>query len=44
MLSRCTCKRILCVDDEIFNLQVLLLLFKKLGYLILKAFNGKEAI
>ncbi|EAS06127.2 ATPase, histidine kinase-, DNA gyrase B (macronuclear) [Tetrahymena thermophila SB210] len=44
IFMKCQCRRILCVDDEVFNIQVLMLLFQKLDYKIEKAFNGKDAI
>ncbi|KAL4482558.1 hypothetical protein ABPG72_005801 [Tetrahymena utriculariae] len=44
IFMKCQCRRILCVDDEVFNIQVLMLLFQKLDYQIEKAFNGKDAI
>ncbi|CAD8207897.1 unnamed protein product [Paramecium octaurelia] len=42
--KKCQCRRILSVDDEIFNQHSLCMLLQKLGFEVLVAFNGQQAI
>ncbi|CAD8155362.1 unnamed protein product [Paramecium pentaurelia] len=42
--KRCQCRKILSVDDEIFNQHSLCMLLKKLDFEVLVAFNGQQAI
>ncbi|CAD8155354.1 unnamed protein product [Paramecium pentaurelia] len=44
VLNECSCKIILIVDDEEFNIQVLSHMVKQLGFEIDFAYNGKQAI
>ena len=43
-VKKCQCNKILSVDDEIFNQKSLELILKRLGYQVIAAFNGLEAI
>ncbi|CAK74671.1 unnamed protein product (macronuclear) [Paramecium tetraurelia] len=43
-LKKCNCMRILSVDDEIFNQKSLQILISKMGFEVLLAFNGQQAI
>ncbi|CAD8170635.1 unnamed protein product [Paramecium octaurelia] len=42
--KKCHCKRILSVDDEVFNQHSLCMLLQKLDFEVLVAFNGQQAI
>ncbi|CAD8097999.1 unnamed protein product [Paramecium sonneborni] len=42
--KKCNCKRILSVDDEIFNQKSIQFLLSQQGFEVLLAFNGEEAI
>ncbi|CAD8085520.1 unnamed protein product [Paramecium primaurelia] len=42
--KRCPCQNILSVDDEIFNQKSIQILLAKLGFDVILAFNGAEAI
>ncbi|CAD8124948.1 unnamed protein product [Paramecium sonneborni] len=42
--KRCNCRRILSVDDEIFNQHSLCMLLQTLNFEVLVAFNGQQAI
>ncbi|CAD8078147.1 unnamed protein product [Paramecium primaurelia] len=42
--KKCNCKRILSVDDEIFNQKSIQFLLSQQGFEIILAFNGQEAI
>ncbi|CAD8122232.1 unnamed protein product [Paramecium sonneborni] len=42
--KRCNCRRILSVDDEIFNQHSLCMLLQTLDFEVLVAFNGQQAI
>ncbi|CAD8164831.1 unnamed protein product [Paramecium pentaurelia] len=43
-LKKCNCMRILSVDDEIFNQKSLQILISKMGFEVVLAFNGQQAI
>ncbi|CAK79383.1 unnamed protein product (macronuclear) [Paramecium tetraurelia] len=43
-LKKCNCMRILSVDDEIFNQKSLQVLISKMGFEVVLAFNGLQAI
>ncbi|CAD8078149.1 unnamed protein product [Paramecium primaurelia] len=42
--KKCTCQNLLSVDDEIFNQKSIQILLAKLGFEVILAFNGAEAI
>ncbi|CAD8098000.1 unnamed protein product [Paramecium sonneborni] len=42
--KKCSCQNLLSVDDEIFNQKSIQILLAKLGFNVLLAFNGAEAI
>ncbi|CAK89123.1 unnamed protein product (macronuclear) [Paramecium tetraurelia] len=42
--KRCSCQNLLSVDDEIFNQKSIQILLAKLGFDVILAFNGAEAI
>ncbi|CAD8157292.1 unnamed protein product [Paramecium octaurelia] len=42
--KKCTCQNLLSVDDEIFNQKSIQILLAKLGFDVILAFNGAEAI
>ncbi|CAK79279.1 unnamed protein product (macronuclear) [Paramecium tetraurelia] len=42
--KKCHCRRILSVDDEVFNQHSLCMLLQKLDFEVLVAFNGQQAI
>ncbi|CAD8198111.1 unnamed protein product [Paramecium pentaurelia] len=42
--KKCNCRRILSVDDEVFNQHSLCMLLQKLDFEVLVAFNGQQAI
>ncbi|CAD8088228.1 unnamed protein product [Paramecium sonneborni] len=43
-LKKCNCMRILSVDDEIFNQKSLQVLISKMGFEVVLAFNGQQAL
>lgn len=43
-IKSCRCPSILVVDDDIFNIDAIKLVLKKLGYTCDQAYNGKQAI